>query len=556
MKMNLQNESAGEERGLYDPANEHDACGVGFVVDMHGRKSHEIVRSGLQILVNLAHRGACGCDPLTGDGAGILTQIPHDFFVDKCREQGIELPAPGDYGLGFIFLPQDDGERAYCMRRFEQLVAEEGMRVLGWRQPPVDNAHLGRIAREVEPYMLQVFVDRGTVPADMLDWKLFVVRERLELDVERSQFRQKRFFYVPTLSSKVVAYKGLMLADQVEAFYLDLADERFVSSLALVHQRYSTNTFPTWDLAHPFRYMAHNGEINTLRGNRNWMHARQSMLASEKYGADLKKIGEICTPGASDSATFDNVLELLMLTGRSLPQAMSMLVPEPWAGHESMSDEKKAFYEYQACLIEPWDGPAAMAFTDGTVIGATLDRNGLRPSRYWVTKDGWVIMASEAGVLDVKPDQIEKKGRLRPGRMFLIDTAQGRIIGDHEIKNQLASRQPYRQWLNEHQVLLADLPEAPSQAHGMPPAVGAVSSNGSNGHKRNGHNVSLLKQQRAFGYTLEDIKVILAPMASDGYEAIGSMGCDTPLAVLSDRPQPLYNYFKQLFAQVTNPPLD
>ncbi|HWA99707.1 MAG TPA: glutamate synthase subunit alpha, partial [Pirellulales bacterium] len=337
----LFNDSAKLQPDLYDPANEHDACGVGFVVDMHGRKSHQIVRSGLQILVNLTHRGACGCDPTTGDGAGILVQIPHDFFRDECRKIGFELPAPGEYGMGFVFTPRDAGERSYCTRRFEQLVAEEGLQFLGWREVPVDQAHLGRIAREVEPFMLQAFVGRGSVDRDMLDWKLYVVRERLELDIERSQFRQKKFFYVPSLSSKVVVYKGLMLADQVQEFFRDLADERFVSALALVHQRYSTNTFPTWDLAHPFRFMAHNGEINTLRGNRNWMHARQAMLASPKYGDDLKKIGEICTPGGSDSATFDNVLELLVLTGRSLPQAMSMLVPEPWAGHESMSDQKK-----------------------------------------------------------------------------------------------------------------------------------------------------------------------------------------------------------------------
>ncbi len=560
MTDNLQRNATDEEQGLYDPANEHDACGVGFVVDMHGRASHEIVRSGLKILVNLAHRGACGCDPYTGDGAGILTQIPHDFFVAKCKELDITLPERGDYGMGFLFLPQDGGERAFCMRRFEQLVAEEGMEFLGWRQPPVDKAHLGRIAKEVEPFMLQAFVARGKVTRELFDWKLFVVRERLELDVERSQFRQKKFFYIPTLSSKLVAYKGLMLADQVESFFLDLADERFVSSLALVHQRYSTNTFPTWELAHPFRFMAHNGEINTLRGNRNWMHARQSMLDSPIYGPDLKKIGEICTPGASDSATFDNVLELLVLTGRSLPQAMSMLIPEPWAGHESMSDEKKAYYEYQACLMEPWDGPAAMAFTDGTMMGATLDRNGLRPCRYWVTKEGWVIMASEAGVLQIPPDQIERKGRLRPGRMFLVDTKQGRILGDTEVKNGLAARHPYRQWLRDNQVMLADLAEPPAvdghQAQGQP-ALGLSGSNGHSHHGNgNGHSKTLLKQQRAFGYTLEDLKVILAPMATDGSEAIGSMGNDTPLAVLSDRPQPLYSYFKQLFAQVTNPPLD
>jgi glutamate synthase domain-containing protein 2/glutamate synthase domain-containing protein 1/glutamate synthase domain-containing protein 3 len=533
--------------GLYDPDNEHDACGVGFVVHMKGVKSHELVRSGLRILVNLAHRGACGCDPLTGDGAGILTQIPHKFFAKKCQ---FPLPAPGDYGVGTIFLPTDPAEQKYCIERMEQYIAEEGQRLLGWRDVPVDNAHIGYTARAVEPVLKQVFVARGpNTPADMLDWKLFVIRERLELDVDKSKLTQKQYCYMPSFSSKVIVYKGLMLADQVEQFYADLADQDFVSALALVHQRYSTNTFPTWDLAHPFRYLAHNGEINTLKGNRNWMRARQHVLASEKYGADLKKIGPICTPGASDSATFDNVLELLVLTGRSLPQAMSMLIPEPWAGHESMSDEKKAYYEYQACLMEPWDGPASMAFTDGTCMGACLDRNGLRPSRYWVTKDDLVIMASETGVLDIPQGDVVEKGRLRPGRMFLVDTAQGRIISDEEIKGQLASRHPYREWLNDNQLLLSKLPDAS-------PANGSVNGH-TNGHHGNGHaDKSLLKLQRAFGYTLEDLKIIMAPMATDGAEPIGSMGNDAPLAILSDRPQLLYNYFKQLFAQVTNPPLD
>jgi glutamate synthase domain-containing protein 2/glutamate synthase domain-containing protein 1/glutamate synthase domain-containing protein 3 len=523
--------------GLYDPANEHDACGVGFVVNLRGEKSHQIVRSGLEILVNLAHRGACGCDPLTGDGAGILTQIPHEFMASKCRELGFELPGPGEYGMGLAFLPNDAAERTWCQQRFEQIVAEEGLRLLGWREVPVDNDHIGPKAREVEPALRQVFIAAGPqVPADLLDWKLYVVRKRLETAVAESDLVQKAYCYLPSLSTRVVIYKGLMLPDQVERFYLDLADPRFTSALALVHQRYSTNTFPTWELAHPFRYVAHNGEINTVRGNSNWMHARQSMLASEKFGPDLKKLGQICTPGSSDSATFDNVLELLLLTGRSLPQAMSMLIPEPWSGHESMSDEKKAYYEYQACLMEPWDGPASMAFTDGTCIGALLDRNGLRPSRYWVTKDGLVIMASEAGVLDIPASQVESKGRLRPGRMFLVDMSQGRIIADDEIKRQLAARHPYRDWLRANQLTLAELPEADS----------------ANGQLEE----PLVRLQRAFGYTLEDLRVIMTPMAADGYEPLGSMGNDTPLAVLSERPQLLYNYFKQLFAQVTNPPLD
>jgi len=525
------------KQGLYDPSLEHDACGVGFVVNIRGEKSHQIVRWGLEILVNLTHRGACGCDPLTGDGAGILTQIPHDFFATKAAELGIKLPSAGDYGVGAMFLPRDDNQRHHCEARFEALAAEEGLVFLGWRDVPIDNSVLGQTARDVEPMIRQMFVGRGkNVPADMLEWKLYVVRKRHANEIAASDLSQKQYCYVPSLSSRVVVYKGLLLADQVERFYADLADERFVSALALVHQRYSTNTFPTWDLAHPFRFLAHNGEINTLRGNINWMHARESMFASEKYGEDLKKICPVCIPGASDSAVFDNALELLVLTGRSLPEAMSMLVPEPWQNHESMADELKAYYEYQSCLLEPWDGPASMAFTDGTLMGAVLDRNGLRPSRYWVTKGGLVVMASEAGVLQIPPEEVESKGRLRPGRMFLVDTAQGRIIADKEIKQSLAARNPYRQWLTENMLTLDELPPLA---------------------KVNGHlDQPLLKLQRAFGYTLEDLKILMAPMATDGQEAIGSMGNDTPLAVLSNRPQLLYNYFKQLFAQVTNPPLD
>ena len=546
MSERIINQGLPPREGLYDPENEHDACGVGFVVDIKGRQSHEIVRRGLEILVNLTHRGATGCDPLTGDGAGILTQIPHDFFASKAEEAGFKLPAPGEYGIGFVFLPHDPEERKFCVELLEKFIAEEGQTLLGWRDVPVDNEHIGWSARDVEPVMKQVFIARGkNTPVDMLEWKLFVIRKRLEVAVYDSKLTQKKYCYLPSLSTRTIVYKGLMLAEQVERFYLDLADERFVSALALVHQRYSTNTFPTWDLAHPFRYLAHNGEINTLRGNVNWMRARQSLLASEKYGPDLHKVLPIYTTGGSDSANFDNVLELLVVTGRSLPEAMSMMVPEPWAGHETMSDDRKAYYEFKACLMEPWDGPASMAFTDGVVMGATLDRNGLRPSRYWVTKKGWVIMASEAGVLDIPPEEVESKGRLRPGRMFLVDTKEGRIITDEEIKNGLASRHPYRQWINDNQIKLDDVPK--------------LKDYGKNGHApgTNGQSHDALReQQRAFGYTLEDLKILMAPMAADGIEAIGSMGSDTPIAVLSGRPQLIYNYFKQLFAQVTNPPLD
>lgn len=524
--------------GLYDPAHEHDACGVGFVVNIKGEKSHLIVQSGLEILVNLTHRGACGCDPLTGDGAGILTQMPDEFFRPVAAELGIQLPPEGDYAVGCVFLPRDKSERAHCERRLERLVGEEGQKFLGWRNVPIDSKVIGRTARAVEPMIRQAIVARGeNTPADMFEWKLYVIRKRLELEVRESHLVQKKYCYIPSLSARTIIYKGLLLADQVEQYYADLADERFESALALVHQRYSTNTFPTWDLAHPFRFLAHNGEINTLKGNVNWMHARETMLASEKYGPDLQKICPVCVPDASDSATFDNALELLVLTGRSLPQAMSMLIPEPWQNHETMPDDLKAYYEYQSCLIEPWDGPASMAFTDGTVIGACLDRNGLRPSRYWVTKNGHVIMASEAGVLPkVEPEDVEMKGRLRPGRMFLVDTKQGRIIADSELKQSLSSRRPYRTWLKEKMKSLGDLPK-------VPPVNGQL-------------NEPIHRLQRTFGYTLEDLRILMAPMATDGAEAIGSMGNDTPLAVLSDRPQLLYNYFKQLFAQVTNPPLD
>jgi glutamate synthase (ferredoxin) len=408
---------------------------------------------------------------------------------------------------------------------------------LGWRDVPVDSSVIGQTARDVEPVIRQMFIARGpNTPPDMLEWKLYVIRKRHEHAVRESTLVQKKYCYVPSLSSRVIVYKGLLLADQVGRYYPDLTDERFISALALVHQRYSTNTFPTWDLAHPFRYLAHNGEINTLRGNVNWMHARESMFANEKYGDDLAKICPVCIADGSDSAVFDNALELLLHSGRSLREAMSMLIPEPWQNHESMSDDLKAYYEFHSCLIEPWDGPASMAFTDGVSIGATLDRNGLRPSRYWVTKSGLVVMASEAGVLAIPPEDVVSKGRLRPGRMFMVDTAEKRIIKDSEIKQSLASRKPYRKWLDENMVKLADLP-----------AIASV-----NGHLEE----PLLNLQRTFGYTLEDLKILMAPMATDGYEAVGSMGNDTPLAVLSDRPQLLYNYFKQLFAQVTNPPLD
>ncbi|MFM7075994.1 MAG: glutamate synthase central domain-containing protein, partial [Planctomycetaceae bacterium] len=556
-------------RGLYDPANEHDACGVGFIVNMHGRRSHDIVRKGLEILENLTHRGACGCDPLTGDGAGILVQMPHDFFAAVSPQAGIRLPGPGDWAAGNVFLPPTPDEQQAAESFFERLCREEGQEFLGWRSVPVDNRFIGGTARDVEPTVRQAFVGRGKgTPRDRFEWKLFVIRKRFEIELGELGLTGQTFAYVCSLSSRTIVYKGLLLADQVSKFYPDLSDARMVSALALVHQRYSTNTFPTWDLAHPFRFIAHNGEINTLRGNVNWMHARESMLAHPVHGPDLRKILPVVRAGGSDSATLDNVLELLVLAGRPIEEAVSMLIPEPWSGHESMADDLKAYYEYQACLMEPWDGPAAIAFTDGTRIGATLDRNGLRPGRWWQMRDGVVVMASEAGVLELPAADVMRKGRLRPGRMFLVDTKAGRIVEDDEIKRRLACSRPWREWLSAHQARIDALPDPAGAAElaASRAVAGAEGGEGGDAAPRSvdpwhaagvaGEGASLLELQRLHGYTLEDLKVILAPMATEGDEPIGSMGNDTPLAVLSDRPQLLANYFKQLFAQVTNPPLD
>jgi glutamate synthase domain-containing protein 2/glutamate synthase domain-containing protein 1/glutamate synthase domain-containing protein 3 len=559
------------KQGLYDPANEHDACGVGFVVNMHGVKSHDIVRKGLEVLENLTHRGACGCDPLTGDGAGILMQTPHEFFAAVAPQAGIKLPASGDWAVGNVFLPPSEGDRETAEQFFEKVVREEGMEFLGWRNVPTDNRSIGGTAREVEPVIRQAFIGRGTkVARDHFEWKLFVARKRFGIEIGKQGLVEQAFCYVCSLSSKTLIYKGLLLADQVSKYYPDLSDPRLVSALALVHQRYSTNTFPTWDLAHPFRYIAHNGEINTVRGNTNWMHARESMLAHPVFGPDLDKIKPVIREGGSDSATFDNVLELLVLAGRPVEEAVSMLIPEPWSGHESMADDLKAYYEYQACLMEPWDGPAALAFTDGVRIGATLDRNGLRPGRWWQMKDGLVVMASEAGVLQLPAGEVVRKGRLRPGQMFLVDTKEGRIVEDDEIKRKLATAKPWREWVAANQVRLdalsdpAHVEEVTKSRAVEPSELLAKGSLDAHAHALDpwraagvaGEHSSLVELQRAFGFTLEDLKVILAPMATDGAEPIGSMGNDTPLAVLSDRPQLLSNYFKQLFAQVTNPPLD
>ena len=524
-------------QGLYDPRHEHDACGIGFVANIRGHRSHDIILKGIEVLINLTHRGACGCDPETGDGAGILIQIPHEFFARECASLGFTLPAAGAYGVGMTFLPVEKHERLQCEGILERIVREEGLAVLGWRDTPVNAAAIGRVARGSQPYIQQIFVNRPAgMNEDAFERKLYIVRKRAESEVAQSEIEGRETFYIPSLSARTIVYKGLLLAPQIANFYRELSDPAVKSALCLVHQRFSTNTFPSWKLAHPYRYVAHNGEINTLRGNVNWMHARQSLLQSPLFGEDIQKLFPIISPGGSDSANFDNAVELLFQAGRSLPHGMAMLIPEAWAGNPHMRPEKRAFYEYHCSLMEPWDGPAVIAFTDGRMIGATLDRNGLRPGRYVVTHDDLVVMASEAGVLEVEPEKVKRKGRLQPGKMFLVDTVEGRIISDKEIKQHLSFQQPYAAWLKQNQITLDQLPE-PARVHAV-------------------NHDTVLCRERAFGYTDEDLKMILGPMASNAEEPVGSMGTDTPLACLSDRPQPLFNYFRQLFAQVTNPPID
>ena len=526
-----------EPQGLYDPRHEHDACGVGFVVHVKGARSHAIVDKALTVLKNLLHRGACGCEPNTGDGAGILIQMPDRFFRRECARLGIDLPPLTEYGAGLVFLPQNPAQAEKVQILLHSIVVEEGQRLLGWRTVPTDDSMLGATARSVEPVIKQVFIGRGPDVHDhaQFERKLYVIRKLFEKAVVALDIPENKFAYVPSLSSNTFIYKGMLSADQIEGMFPDLVDADMDSALALVHQRFSTNTFPSWPLAHPYRYVAHNGEINTLRGNINWMRAREALCRSEVLGDDLRKVVPVTRDGLSDSATFDNVLEFLVMNGRSLPHAILMMIPEPWQHHESMSPERRAFYEYHASLMEPWDGPASIAFTDGTVIGAILDRNGLRPSRYYVTKDDVVVMASEVGVLDIAPENVLMKERLHPGRIFLVDTAKGRIVSDDEIKAELAAEHPYADWLREHSIRIEDL-----AAHPLPEP----------------DHESVLQRQMAFGYTHEDLRIVLAPMAKQGEEPIGSMGTDPALAVLSDRPRLLYDYFKQLFAQVTNPPLD
>ncbi len=523
--------------GLYDPRHERDACGIGFIASIRGEKSHDIILKGIEILVNLTHRGASGCDPVTGDGAGILIQIPHALFERECSKLGFPLPAPGEYGVGMVFLPVERHQRLICEGILEGIAREEGLTVLGWRDTPIAADSIGRIARASQPYIQQIFI-RGApgMDPDALERRLYVARKRAEAAVAASEVRDKDFFYIPSLSSRTIVYKGLLLATQIASFYKELSDPLAASALCLVHQRFSTNTFPNWKLAHPFRFLCHNGEINTLRGNTAWLEARESTLASPLFGEDVKKLLPIAMPGGSDSAILDNVVELLYLSGRSLPHALAMLIPEAWDGDPNMPPERKAFYAYHASMMEPWDGPAAIAFTDGRIIGATLDRNGLRPARYLVTKDDLVVMASETGVLPLRPEEVRFKGRLQPGRMLLVDLEAGRIIPDDEIKGRLAARRPYGEWLRENQSSLDELPD--------PPRWQQTDFD------------SIVQRQRSFGYTAEELRVILAPMASQGQEPVGSMGVDTPLACLSDKPQLLFNYFKQLFAQVTNPAID
>ena len=531
--------SAPPKQGLYDPQFEHDACGLGFVVNMKGKKSHQLVSDALQILVNLDHRGACGCEANTGDGAGILIQVPHDFLAAQTAKLGFTLPAAGQYGVGMMFLPKNSAEREAIKTELAKIVAAEGQTVLGWRDVPVDNSSLGKTAVAAEPFMAQVFVGRNAALKDdeAFERKLFVIRKVAEQRIRYgTSIAGGNWFYVSSLSARTLIYKGMLMSEQVEKYYPDLRDATMTTAMALVHSRFSTNTFPSWDRAHPNRYIAHNGEINTLRGNVNWIKAAQANFKSATLGADIKKVIPVINTDGSDSAQFDNTVELLVMAGRELPHTMMMMIPEPWENHESMDAACRAFYEFHSCLIEPWDGPASMAFTDGIRIGACLDRNGLRPSRYYVTKDDVVIMASEVGVLPIAPERIAVKGRLQPGRMFLVDTQEGRIIADEELKKKYSGAHPYQTWLDQHHVLLENLPE-PSE------------------HTEPSHR-KILQHQQAFGYTFEDLRFLIGPMARDGVQPLGSMGTDTPLAVLSQKPQLLYNYFKQLFAQVTNPPID
>lgn len=527
-----------KKQGLYDPQFEHDSCGVGFVCNVKGKKSNAIIKQGLEVLRRLSHRGATGADPETGDGAGILIQIPHEFFKKVCAERRISLPEAGEYGTGMVFLPTGQEEKRFCKDIFKKVIQDNGQILLGWREIPVDSSTIGRTARATQPGIEQVFIARNKDIAPGLDFerKLYVIRKQIENSIFSSGLKQKSYFYITNISSRTFSYKGLLMPNQLERFFHDLVDESLESAICLVHSRYSTNTFPTWDLSQPFRFLAHNGEINTLRGNINWMKAREGLLKSKLFGKDIKSLKPVITPDGSDSMAIDNIFELLVLSGRSLPHTMMMLIPGAWE-HNNLIDKKiKDFYKYHACLMEPWDGPAAIAFTDGANIGAVLDRNGLRPARYIVTKDDFAVMASESGVLDIKPEDILISGRLEPGKIFFIDTEKGCIINDSEIKNEVSSINPYGKWIKDNMAELEKLQRAQSIGHRVKDDV--------------------LTALKVFGYTREDLKIILQPMIESGKEPIGSMGNDTPHAILSKRPQLLYAYFKQLFAQVTNPAID
>src|SRR5437868_3334652 len=542
-------------RGLYDPRNEHDACGVGFVVNIKGRKSHDIIQRGLQILVNLDHRGAVGADPLIGDGAGCLIQMPDQLLRHWSKERGLELPPPGRYAVAMCFLPVEGKARAVAVQHFKHFVHAEGQTLLAWRDVGIDTNGLGVTVIETMPYIAQAIVAAAPdIPdQDAFERKILTIRKQVLNSIaklaEQHGLPALRELYVPSFSTRTVVYKGLLLAPQVESFYDDLRNPLTVSALALVHQRFSTNTFPSWRLAHPYRFICHNGEINTVRGNVNWMAARRQAMTSELLGPDLAKMVPLIGPGQSDTACIDNALELLVIGGGySLAHSMMMLIPEAWAGNPLMDPQRRAFYEYHAALMEPWDGPAAIAFTDGRQIGATLDRNGLRPARYIVTDDDHVIMASEAGVLPVPEEKITRKWRLQPGKMLLIDFEEGRIVDDEEIKRQLAAEHPYAAWLEATQFKLSELPDLAEERR--------VEFSRATVPLRRNDPTTQLNQQQAFGYTLEDIQFFLEPMARDADDPVGSMGTDTPIAALSNKPKLLYNYFKQNFAQVTNPPID
>ncbi|TMK20455.1 MAG: glutamate synthase subunit alpha, partial [Alphaproteobacteria bacterium] len=525
-------------QGLYDPARDKDSCGVGFIADIKGRRSHKLIEDALAILCNLEHRGAVGADPRAGDGAGILVQIPHKFFAKKVDRLGFSLPKPGEYAVGALFMPRDPDWRQVIRDIYSQMIKREGMTLLGWREVPTDNSTLGESVKPTEPVHLQVFIGRGKRIKSETEFerRLYILRKSISHAIYTRKERRLSGYYPVSISCRTVVYKGMFLADQLCTYYPDLHDKDFESALALVHQRFSTNTFPTWSLAHPYRMIAHNGEINTLRGNVNWMAARQASVSSDLFGDDINKLWPISYEGQSDTACFDNALEFLVQGGYPLAHAVMMMIPEAWAGNPLMDEERRAFYEYNAALMEPWDGPAAIAFTNGRQIGATLDRNGLRPARYFVTRDERIIMASEMGVLPIPEKDIVTKWRLQPGKMLLVDLDEGRLIPDEELKATLAKSHPYKEWLERTQIVLEDLPAAPSEA--------ALS------------NLTLLDRQQAFGYTQEDLRILMSPMAIQGEEAVGSMGNDTPISALSDKPKLLFTYFKQNFAQVTNPPID